>query len=271
MRLRDRIRDLARAGGGDPDAPLDPLAGGDICTVVRVGDVVVKALPDGPAGLFAAEEAGLARLGGAGAPVPEVLHRADDGLVLRYLAPGEADWEAMGRVMAALHRPAGDRYGTDSPVFLGRFELPLATGVDWTPWFREHRLRPLLDAARDALGPELHDRASRWLDRAAWEAEGPCVVHGDCWAGNVMHTRRGPMLIDPSAQWAERGLDVAMMRLFGGFPASFWRAYEAARPLPDTTREALPAYSLYYVLAHVVFFGTPWIGAVRGWLSRAGG
>ena len=60
--------------------------------------------------------------------------------------------------------------------------------------------------------------------------EGPCLIHGDLWSGNLLHGADGPVLVDPSAQAAERGLELGMMRWLGGFPASFWEAYEAAAP-----------------------------------------
>jgi fructosamine-3-kinase len=53
-----------------------------------------------------------------------------------------------------------------------------------------------------------------------------------------------------------------MMRLFGGFPKVFWQAYQALYPIPEEVEEALPQYQVYYLLAHVHFFGKGYLGSL---------
>lgn len=257
MTPADLARRLARSGA-EPVA----LSGGDTSHVFRVGDRVVKVLPGAPDGFFAAEARGLARLAAAGAPVPEIDDVHDDGIVLQWLEPGPRDWPKFGRVMAQLHATTAPTWGSEAPLFLGR--LPFAAGSDDDPtrFLVEHRLRPLLAASRRTLGPSRADRVESFLDDLELPEEGPREVHGDLWSGNVHHSIAGPILIDPSAQGAERAYDLAMMRLFGGFPDAFWRSYEAELPLTPEVRAALPAHELVFVLVHVAMFGTGYNGAV---------
>ena len=100
------------------------------------------------------------------------------------------------------------------------------------------------------------------LYRRPLPAEGPAPLHGDLWHGNVYFAREGPALLDPSFFVGERGVDLAMMRLFGGFPRRFWEVYGELYPVPEEVERALPRYQVYYLLAHVHFFGQGYLGAL---------
>ena len=78
--------------------------------------------------------------------------------------------------------------------------------------------------------------------------------------GNLLPTSGHIKLIDPSCGYAERGLDLAMLTLFGNPPAEFWKVYEAVYPIPHEVRRDIPVYQLYYALAHVCLFGAGYIG-----------
>ncbi|WP_457634179.1 fructosamine kinase family protein [Oceanithermus desulfurans] len=262
-------RELLNRAGLPPGGRAEPLAGGDMGRVWRLGRYVVKTHPNPPRGLFPAEARGLGALAAAGVRVPRVHWVGEEGIVLDYLPPGPADWAGLGRMLARLHAHHGARYGADEPVFLGRFELPAGTRTDWTGFWVERRLRPLLQATRPRLG-ELAGVLEDFLESFHWPAEGPVLIHGDLWSGNVLMSREGPALIDPSAWYGERAVDLAMMRLFGGFPEAFWSSYQAARPLPPEVREALPAYQLYFLLVHVHFFGSGYLPGIRRVLRRYG-
>lgn len=264
-----RIVELVARSGGDVAAPVEPLAGGDISRVVRCGDRVVKLLAGAPTDFFATEARGLRQLGRAGVSAPEVLHVASDGLVLRWLPPGRPDPGALGSLIARLHAPVPEPYGSASRIFLGRVPLPAGRSEQWTAHMVERRLRPLVVRAQASCGPALTRRLHRWLDDVCFPVEGPAWVHGDLWSGNVVDARGGPVFIDPSVQVAERGLDLAMMRLFGGFSESVWQAIDRERPIPQAVEAALPGYALYFLLAHVVMFGRGWCAQVRDTLDRA--
>ena len=101
------------------------------------------------------------------------------------------------------------------------------------------------------------------LNYPTLEADGAALpLHGDLWHGNVYFAREGPALLDPSFFVGERGVDLAMMRLFGGFPRRFWEVYGELYPVPEEVERALPRYQVYYLLAHVHFFGQGYLGAL---------
>ncbi|GLV49016.1 fructosamine-3-kinase [Thermus sp. LT1-2-5] len=252
-------RTFLQRAGLEAEGPILPLHGGDMARVYRVGPYVVKLAENPPPGLFPAEAQGLAELGGRGVRVPRVFHVAEAGLVLEYLPPGPEDWEALAAMLARLHRQPEEAYWAE-PGFLGTFPLPGRRGGDWTEFFFLRCVEPLLRATwgrLEGLGPKVEALFQKPLPR-----EGPVPLHGDLWRGNVHFAQGGPALLDPSFFVGERGVDLAMMRLFGGFPPAFWRAYQALYPVPEEVERALPRYQVYYLLAHVHFFGPGYLGAL---------
>ncbi|GGM91522.1 fructosamine-3-kinase [Thermus composti] len=250
---------LLRKAGLSAQGPALPLHGGDMARVFRVGPYAVKLAPNPPRGLFQAEAQGLWALEERGVRVPRVYWVGEEGLVLEYLEPGPEDWEGLARMLAALHRRREAAYRAE-PGFLGTFPLPGREGGEWTTFFYERCVLPLLKATWDrlqGLGPKVEA-----LFQDPLPAEGPAPLHGDLWHGNVYFSREGPALLDPSFFVGERGVDLAMMRLFGGFPKAFWEAYRALYPVPEEVERALPRYQVYYLLAHVHFFGEGYLGAL---------
>ncbi|HSK97217.1 MAG TPA: fructosamine kinase family protein, partial [Euzebyales bacterium] len=137
-------------------------------------------------------------------------------------------------------------------------------------FFAEHRLRPLLHA--DALPVAERARIERALSGPLPHLLGahgpsPSLVHGDLWSGNVV---TGRWLIDPAVWLADRELDLAFARLFGGIPDAFFAAYADVWPLPPGAEERLPALQLYHVLIHVWHFGAGYLPMVRERLDRLG-
>ncbi len=250
---------LLRKAGLEPLGPVTPLHGGDISRVYRVGPYVVKTADQAPLGLFRAEARGLKALGERGVRVPGVYWWGEEGIVLEYLPPGAEDWASLARTLAFLHQRREGAYGAEAG-FLGTFPLPAREGGEWTEFFFLRCVEPLLRATWDrlgGLGPRVEALYARPLP-----VEGPTPLHGDLWRGNVHFAEEGPALLDPSFFLGERGVDLAMMRLFGGFPRVFWQAYGEVYPIPEEVERALPRYQVYYLLAHVHFFGEGYLGAL---------
>jgi len=81
-------------------------------------------------------------------------------------------------------------------------------------------------------------------------------LHGDLWAGNVLWTAGGAVLIDPSAHGGHRETDLAMLALFGApFLDRAVAAYDARWPLAEGWRDRVGVHQLYPLLVHAVLFG----------------
>lgn len=256
-----------------------PLAGGSINVVEHLvlddGREVVRkraAVSEPPPGMFPAEARGLSWLAEAAAlRVPEVLDVDEHAIVLEYLAASApvSDFdERLGRGLAALHRCGAPGYGLEHDNYIAtlpqRGFAPVAT---WPSFYFEHRLAPMAEHAEskvpgsglrgriDALGPRLprlvHDDAS------------PARLHGDLWGGNLHGDEAGaPALIDPAVYGGHREMDLAMMRLFGGFSSRVFAAYEEVMPLAPGAEGRTGLHQLYPLLVHVALFGAGYVGQV---------
>jgi fructosamine-3-kinase len=84
----------------------------------------------------------------------------------------------------------------------------------------------------------------------------PALLHGDLWSGNVGFLDNGsPVIYDPASYYGDRETDLAFSEFFGGFPDSFYRAYEMESPLPPGYAQRKTLYNLYHVLNHTNLFG----------------
>jgi len=278
---------LERLGAeGAPARVERRVAGGDISHAWRLRQgphtLFCKVLPDAPDDFFSAEAAGLDWLDQGALPVARVRDVGRTWIVLDWIdegSPGVHTDEALGRGLAGLHASLPEHASYDQRLlrdtFIGRLpqsNAPIEGG--WAAFYRERRLRPQVQQARDLLGPALTRRLERLArslpDRLA-DPEPPARLHGDLWSGNWLVDHDGrPVLIDPAAGPGHREVDLAMMKLFGGFSERVFDAYHQARPLQPGWRERLPLYQLYYLLVHVNLFGRAWVGRVQGCLDRLG-
>lgn len=228
--------------------------------------------------MFLAEAQGLAWLAEAGAlAVPEVVAAAESWLLLELLEPGQrrTDFdESLGRGLAALHRADPGGFGLDHDNFIGRLPQSNRPSGTWAEFYRDRRLLPQVAAAvRAGLiddGPERDlDRLLQRLPDLVGPAEPPARLHGDLWGGNLHGTADGrPALIDPAVYGGHREMDLAMMRLFGGFSQRVFDAYDEAWPLSEGWEDRIPLCQLYPVLVHVNLFGSGYVRSVEGIMAR---
>jgi fructosamine-3-kinase len=260
-----------------PVRGASPVAGGCINHGMRVvtadGPVFVKYNAEAPPGLFAAEARGLDALRAAadGLIVPRVLTfgEAGDGvpawLALEWLEPSARapDFaERLGRGLAALHGAGGaGGWGWMEDNFIGPLPQRNAPTGSWAEFWRTRRLEPQLDLARRA--GRMPGKGADWerlLDRlpdvlAPAQADGPSLLHGDLWGGNVLAAPSGPAIIDPAVYRGHREADLAMTELFDGFGDGFHAAYREAWPLQPGYPVRRAVYQLWYLLIHVNLFG----------------
>jgi fructosamine-3-kinase len=260
------------------------VAGGDINLAFEVRleggkRVFVKSHPDAPRAMFPAEAKGLAWLGEARAlRVPEVLAVSETNsvgpsfLALEYIEPGRrgpAFDETLGSGLATLHRFGAPSFGLDHDNFIG--SLPQSNGdrPGWPAFYREQRLEAQLRRAvdRHLIDDQLRRDFNRLFERLGSMVgpdEPPSRLHGDLWGGNLHVDDRGqPCLVDPAVYGGHREIDLAMMRLFGGFAARVFDSYDEAWPLADGHEGRIPLYQLYPLLVHLNLFGRGYAGQVE--------
>lgn len=275
------LREEIEAALGEPITGAERVAGGDIHDAFRVtlggGRVVfAKGSARAPAGMFDAEARGLAWLAEPDVlRTPRVLAVGRHVLVLEWLDDTRraADFDAqLGRGLAALHAASPGSFGLDHDNYIGRLPQPNAAepGASWADFYRRARLEPMIARSSSLLAP-LRPRLDALLDRLpalVGPEEPPARLHGDLWGGNLHAAEGAPALIDPACYGGHREMDLAMMKLFGGFSARVFETYAEAAPLAPGVEERVPLYQLYPLLVHVGLFGAGYVGSVERVLGR---
>ena len=263
----------ALTGASCASAPGPSIAGGSINRCYRwpaaSGAMFVKVGARTAQAAFAAEADGLRELREAQLlRVPRVLATGVAGaaafLALEWIERGPASEDCerrLGEGLAALHSVSAPRFGWWRDNTIGRTPQANAWSADWVDFFRERRLRPQLAlVVQHGFAGLLAERLERLLAALpallAGHAPRASLLHGDLWGGNWLASAAGePVLFDPAVYYGDRETDLAMTRLFGGFGAAFYRAYEAAAPLPAGAAVREELYNLYHVLNHANLFG----------------
>lgn len=185
------------------------------------------------------------------------------------------NWHAAGAQLAAMHAVVSSGFGWVRDNTIGasvQFNSPCAP---WAEFWRERRLRPQFQlAGRNGLSAlaGLEERACAASDDLLAEhAPSAALLHGDLWRGNLAFDARGaPVVFDPSTYHGDPETDLAMTRLFGGFPSAFYVAYDAARPRRAGAAERLRLYQLYHVLNHANLFGGGYVAQACALVAALG-
>ncbi len=201
-----------------------------------------------------------------------LIHACDrDLLQLEHIVgdakPSTGALRALAGGLAALHRSVGVTFGYEYDGYIGLNRQLNRPCADWgefffemrltmqVAWIRDHELRKRLQAQLLIHG----QKVSRFLN--AHEPK-PSLVHGDLWSGNVLFAGECAYLIDPAAHYADREVDLAMARLFGGFDEELHSEYDALYPRPARFREREVIYNTYHYVNHYNLFGSAYLGGV---------
>lgn len=182
-------------------------------------------------------------------------------------------WEDLGMGLAHLHLNHQDQFGLEYDNFIASLPQKNHALDNWLDFFIEHRLEPLLGKAYfDRLIPLEFLKKFQTLYpklESLFPKEKPSLLHGDLWSGNVLCGADGrPCLIDPAIYYGHREMDLAFSRLFGGFDAKFYEAYESILPLEPGFETRIAVYNLYPLLVHLNLFGTAYLPGIEKTLNR---
>ncbi|KAG1828137.1 Fructosamine/Ketosamine-3-kinase [Suillus variegatus] len=94
----------------------------------------------------------------------------------------------------------------------------------------------------------------------------PVLLHGDLWSGNagIDSLSDQPVIFDPSSYFGHNEADLAIARIFGGFPHSFFEKYHEYLPKTEPVDQyelRADLYELYHYLNHTVLFGSSYAGS----------
>ncbi len=263
---------------------VKPVGGGDINDAFKVElssgrSAFVKTRGDVSPSVFEIEAKGLRWLGESDAIViPEVLAVGQQTpfLALEHIEPGRRGRnfsEDLGHQLAELHRFGASSFGLSYDNHIGSLQQQNTPHQSWAEFYREERLIPQLLLAEKAghVTSSLarsFDEVLSTLESLVGPEEPPARLHGDLWAGNHLCSSAGqPVLIDPAVYGGHREMDLAMMKLFGGFDQRVFNAYNDAFPLAEGHVTRVPLWQLYPLMVHVNLFGWGYVSQVEQCLN----
>lgn len=261
---------------------FSPLSGGDINEVfflkTTTENYVVKlnhanSFPK----MFEAEANGLQLLAKHSSfVIPEVINIGEVDnlafLVMSYIPSGQKKVDFSKEFalrLAELHQTSQENFGLAHNNYIGSLHQYNASASNASEFYIQQRLQPQFElAANNGFNfPQLeafYERVSSLIPD-----EKPSLIHGDLWNGNHMVDMHGkPVLIDPAVAFAPREMDLAMMKLFGGYDTSVFEHYHTIFPLEKDWESRVELFQLYYLLVHLNLFGRSYLGAVESIIKK---
>ena len=263
---------------------ITPISGGDINEAFRlqtnVKNYFIKLngadlFPE----MFAVEKKGLELLKNQSKfiiPQPLLVEKIPkyDFLLMEWVEmKSQGDWKLFGQTLAELHKQTNPQFGLDHQNYIGSLSQDNTFEPTWSEFFINRRLHPLSKKAYDK--GQLERKTLKAIENLygrlneIYPAESPALIHGDLWSGNRAFTSDGkPCIYDPAVYFGHREMDLAMTRLFGGFPEEMYREYHQNNPLEPGWKERIPIGQLYPLLVHVILFGGGYAGQVSSIVNK---
>ena len=235
--------------------------------------------PDLFPGMFEAEKLGLDLLlehSEFAIPNPLIAGKIPecDFLMMEWIElTSQGDWKKFGQTLAEMHCQTNSNFGLDHQNYIGSLQQDNTFEQSWSEFYNNHRLHPLCKIAFDngQLDRSMlrsFENLYQRLDEI-YPIEPPALLHGDLWSGNRAFTFDGiPCIYDPAVYYGHREIDLAMTKLFGGFPEEMYQAYHQSYPLENGWETRIPIGQLYPLLVHVILFGGGYANQVRSIVGK---
>jgi fructosamine-3-kinase len=219
--------------------------------------------------LLISEKIGLEALALVGAvKVPKVFFLGETStcsfLICEYLDLNKDNLisgEILGKQLALLHQNSNECFGLNEDNWIGLNPQKNHWHENWISFFKKYRLQPQLTQAFErGYRANLEKKADRLMEILPLFFDQykpkPSLLHGDLWSGNwgtINNTT--PVVFDPAIYYGDRETDLAMTKLFGGFPQAFYDAYNYQWTLDYGFKVRQNLYNLYHLLNHLNLFG----------------
>ena len=195
-------------------------------------------------------------------PIDLIIYQNISIFFLEWIDLKVSKQNLLGKGLALLHKSSSEcsqtNFGWEEEGFIGSNPQTRGWEKNWGEFFVNYRLRPQLIKA-ESWGLKVNDYEEILIYLSSYLNDHhprTSLVHGDMWSGNCGSTKNGlGSLYDPASYWADREVDVAMTKLFGGFTGEFYKAYEDIWPLDKSSKDRTDIYNLYHLLNHANMFG----------------
>lgn len=206
-------------------------------------------------------------------PTPKVIAVNENYLLTEYIEKGKTSplfFESFGECLAQMHRFEATSFGFYENNYIGlNPQVNIANEAEKTDWisfyFNKRLLFQYKLAEKNGYVTERLKTGFSKLEKIVHKIfdgtdNTPVLLHGDLWNGNYMCGQKGEaVLVDPAVYYGNREADLAMTKLFGGFPAAFYSSYNNTFPLTEGCQHRENIYKLYHVLNHLNLFGSSYL------------
>jgi len=204
---------------------------------------------------------------------PRVLASGIDGdrpyMISEYKslsAVGKAAAKQLAKRLATeLHRYKSlEGFGFAGPTYCGATRLQNGWFHSWEACFGALVGDLLAQLAKKGRYASLCAKGERIQQEVIPRLLGPLVIqpvllHGDLWSGNIGQSEDGdPVVFDPASYYGHNEADLAIARIFGGFPESFFKTYHEHLPKTEPVEQydlRSDLYQLFHYLNHTLLFG----------------
>ncbi|HSD64793.1 MAG TPA: fructosamine kinase family protein [Ignavibacteriaceae bacterium] len=282
MSFKNEIRTELNHRLGVNIIKTENLSGGCISNAFKIStedgrDFFLKINDNVPTDMYKTEANGLYELQKSNAiRVPEAKIYSGRYIVTEFIKTGKKSikfFQNFGRNFALLHRYKGYSFGFYEDNYIGSNpQKNLADDFEarnWNAFYLNKRLRFQLSLcekngyATNELKRDFTKLEDKISDIIIDTHEEPSLLHGDLWSGNYIIGENGEAcIIDPAVYYGNREADLAMTKLFGGYPQQFYESYNEAYPLDDGWEYRENIYMLYHVLNHLNLFGRSYYSQV---------
>ncbi|WP_124979987.1 fructosamine kinase family protein [Nonlabens xiamenensis] len=257
-----------------------PLSGGDINEVHKLttssGDLVIKLNDkDRFPGMLYKEKLGLEWLSSCpDLKVPTIIQQGETEryqyLVMEYIPTGTTPVKVktLSKTLAALHQQTHEHFGASTDNYIGSLPQSNKRHSTAATFYWEERLQPQIHLAqKKGFNLPVKNLKKRILELVPTQP--PALIHGDLWSGNLLTDPAGdPVFIDPAAHYGIAEMDLAMMRLFGGFSEEVFELYHQYRSPIVGWQDRIALFQLYYLLVHLNLFGSAYLGRVTSIIQK---
>ena len=167
----------------------------------------------------------------------------------------------LGKQLALLHQNSNEFFGLSEDNWIGLNPQKNHWQENWISFFKKYRLQPqLIWAFERGYRSSLEEKSERLMEALPLFFDQykpkPSLLHGDLWSGNWGTINKAtPVVFDPAIYYGDREADLAMTKLFGGFPQAFYDAYNYHWALDYGFKVRQNLYNLYHLLNHLTLFG----------------
>ena len=260
---------------------ISPVSGGDIndaFKIVTESNTFFAKVNSDPVSkdMFEKEALGLELLKDkAQISVPEVISTGiidrKSYLILNWIDKGKftaINNESIARQLAILHKTSNDYFGLNYDNYIGTLHQKNIRNKDWLEFYFSNRIEYQLRLAIDSnlMQKSYIKKVELMFSRLEpdYPITSPALLHGDLWSGNFMvDDKNQAVFIDPAIYYGNREMDIAMMKLFGGFESDVFKIYDQIFPLEHLWQSRVKFHQLYYILVHVNLLGGGYVNSAE--------